>query len=170
MSHLNFLTHRFPQFSPRNLCFLVMLVVSSLIFTATDTAFYVLISLGLAESIIFPGVPLDICPRTPLISFCTVQQWTFCSTHSLATLCLSTTSGPDPGELPGFWSSMVFCHAPIPQKGSGKQQQQQKSGYKKTEVRDYKGLQRVGVVHLIWPAHQPSFSLAEMSAHGPIVA
>ena len=35
------------------------------------------------------------------------------------------TSGPDPGELPGFWGSMVFRHAPIPRKGSGKQQQQQ---------------------------------------------
>ena len=36
---------------------------------------------------------------------------------------LFTTSGPEPGELPGFWGSMVFCHAPIPWKGSGKQQQ-----------------------------------------------
>ena len=33
-------------------------------------------------------------------------------------------SGPDPGELPGFWGSMVFRHAPIPRKGSGNQQQQ----------------------------------------------
>ena len=29
------------------------------------------------------------------------------------------------GELPGFWGTMVFRHAPIPRKGSGKQQQQQ---------------------------------------------
>ena len=36
------------------------------------------------------------------------------------------TSGPDPGELPGFWGSMVFRHDPIPRKGSGKQQQQQR--------------------------------------------
>ena len=28
-------------------------------------------------------------------------------------------------ELPGFWGSEVFRHAPIPRKGSGKQQQQQ---------------------------------------------
>ena len=35
------------------------------------------------------------------------------------------TSGPDPGELLGFWGSMVFHHAPIPRKGSGNQQQQQ---------------------------------------------
>ena len=34
------------------------------------------------------------------------------------------TSGPGPGELPGFWGSMVFHHAPFPRKGSGKQQQQ----------------------------------------------
>ena len=40
LSHLNFLTHRFPQFPPRNLCFLVMLAVSSLVFAATDTAFF----------------------------------------------------------------------------------------------------------------------------------
>ena len=46
------------------------------------------------------------------------------ATDSLATLCLSTTSGPDPGELPGFWGSMAFCHAPIRWKGSGNQQQQ----------------------------------------------
>ena len=45
--------------------------------------------------------------------------------HSLATLCLCTTSGPGRGELPGFWGSMVFRHAPIPRKGSGKHQQQE---------------------------------------------
>ena len=67
---------------------------------------------------------MDIRPRTPLISFCTVQLRTFWATHSLATLSLSTTSGPDPGELPGFWGSVVFRHAPILQKRSGKQQQQ----------------------------------------------
>ena len=63
--------------------------------------------------------------RTPLISFCAVQLRTLCAAHSLATLFLFTTSGPDPGELLGFWGSMVFRHAPIPRKGSGKQQQQQ---------------------------------------------
>ena len=53
--------------------------------------------------------------------------WTLCTAHSLATLCLFTTSGPGPGELPCLWGSMVFCHAPIPRKGSGNQQQQHKS-------------------------------------------
>ena len=32
---------------------------------------------------------------------------------------LSGDFGPDPGELPGFWGSMVFRHAPIHRKGSG---------------------------------------------------
>ena len=46
--------------------------------------------------------------RTLLISFCTVQIRTLSTAHSLATLCLLATSGPDPGELLGFWGSMVF--------------------------------------------------------------
>ena len=40
LSHRSILTHRFPRFPPRNLCSLVMLAVSSLIFAATDTAFF----------------------------------------------------------------------------------------------------------------------------------
>ena len=56
------------------------------------------------------------------------------TTDSLATVCLSTTFGPDPGELPGFWGSMVFRHAPIPRKGSGNQQQQQQQH---GQVRDF---------------------------------
>ena len=40
LSHLNFLTHRFPQFPPRNLCFLVMLAVSSLVYSARGTTFF----------------------------------------------------------------------------------------------------------------------------------
>ena len=68
---------------------------------------------------------MDTRPRTSLISFCTVQLRTLCAAYSLATLCLSTTSGPNPGELPDFWGSMVFCHAPITWKGLGNQQQQQ---------------------------------------------
>ena len=122
----NILTHRFPQLLLRNLCSLVMLAVFSLVFAAMDTAFfYVPISLGLAESRILPAAPVDTRPRTSLISFCTVQLRTLCAAHSLATLCLCMTSGPDPGELPGFWGSMVFHHAHIPRKGSGNQQQQQ---------------------------------------------
>ena len=39
LSHLNSLTHRFPQFPPRNLCSFVILAVFSLVYATTDTAF-----------------------------------------------------------------------------------------------------------------------------------
>ena len=45
LSHLNSLTHRFPRFPPRNLCSLVMIAVSSLVFAAMDTAFFRFLSL-----------------------------------------------------------------------------------------------------------------------------
>ena len=71
LSPRSILTHRFPQFPLRNLCSLVMLAVSSLVFAATDTAFFwVFISLGLAESRILPAAPVDTshlilhCPAT----------------------------------------------------------------------------------------------------------
>ena len=127
LSHLNSLTHRFPRFPLRNLCSLVMLAVCSLVYAATDTAFFsVLTSPALAESRILLAAPADTRPRTSLISFCTVQLRTVCATHSLATLYPSATSGPDVVELPGFWGSMVFRHAPIPRKELGNHQQQQK--------------------------------------------
>ena len=40
LSHQSILTHRFSRFSPRSLCSLVMLAVSSLVFAAMDTAFF----------------------------------------------------------------------------------------------------------------------------------
>ena len=40
LSHRGSLTHRYPRFPPRNLCSLVKLAVSSLVFAATDTAFF----------------------------------------------------------------------------------------------------------------------------------
>ena len=40
LSLRSILTHRFPQFPLRNLCSLVMLAVSSLVFAASDTAFF----------------------------------------------------------------------------------------------------------------------------------
>ena len=40
LSHQNPLTHRFRRFPPRNLCSLAILTVFSLVFAATDTAFY----------------------------------------------------------------------------------------------------------------------------------
>ena len=122
LSRLNSSTRRFLRFSPKNLCSLVMLAVFSFVYAATDTAFcLVLISLGLAKSRILLAATVGTRPRTPLISFCTVQLRTFCAAHSLAALCLSTTSGPGTREFPGFWGSVVFRHAPIPRKGSEKQ-------------------------------------------------
>ena len=64
-------------------------------------------------------------PRTLLISFCTVQLRTVCAAHSLATVYLSTTTGPDRGELPASGAPSSSAMPPIPRKGSGKQQQQQ---------------------------------------------
>ena len=40
LSLRSILTHRFPRFPVRNLCSLVMLAVSSLVFAATDTVFF----------------------------------------------------------------------------------------------------------------------------------
>ena len=40
LSHRSILPHRFSRFPPRNLCSLVTLAVSSLVFAATDTAFF----------------------------------------------------------------------------------------------------------------------------------
>ena len=56
---------------------------------------------------------------TLLISFFIVQLRSLYVVPSLATLSLSTTSGVNPGLLPGFWGSMVFRHAPNFPKGSG---------------------------------------------------
>ena len=55
------------------------------------------ISSGLAELRILPAALVVTRPGAPFISFCTVQMWTLCASRSLATLHLSTTSGPDPG-------------------------------------------------------------------------
>ena len=70
-------------------------------------------------------------PRTSLISFCTVQLRTLYAAHSLATLCLFTTSGPGPVELPGFWDSIVFRYAPIPRKGSSNNNSNNQNNYKR---------------------------------------
>ena len=48
----------------------------------------------------------------------TVQLRTLYAAHFLAIFCLSTTSGPGPGELPGFWGFMVFS-MPHPLEGAG---------------------------------------------------
>ena len=110
LSHRNSLTCRFLFFPLRNLWFLVMLTMFSLSYTATDTVYYsAFISSGLR---ILPAALVDTSPRAALISFCTVQKRTLCTTHSLATPCLFTTSGPCLGQLPGFWCSMASAAHP----------------------------------------------------------
>ena len=109
--------HRFPRCPLRSLCSLVTLAVSSLVFTATDTAFcYTLYLSRICRS------------KNPIRSTCdhpTQNSFLFCSALSsyelgascfLATLCLSTISGPGHGMLPGFWRSVVFRHVPISRK------------------------------------------------------
>ena len=111
LSHLNSLTHRFPQFPSSNLCSLVMLTVFFLVYVAMDTAFFLfLISLGLAESRILPAAPADTHARIPLISFCTVQLQTFCAAFwrlsvSLRPLVLTLGSCLASGAL---WSSTML--------------------------------------------------------------
>ena len=117
--HRNSSTHGFPRFPSRNLRFYVMLAVLSRAFAATDTAFCYTTFLGLAESKILFAALADTRPRTPLISFCTVQLWTLCVACSMPIFCLSTISGPSPGKLLSFWGFMVFRHQPTPRKGSG---------------------------------------------------
>ena len=120
LSHGSSLTHRFPRFPPRNLCSLVTLAACSLVFAATDTVFCkASISLKLAESRILYPARADTRPRTSLISFCAVNLRTICVARSLTIFCLSTTSGPGPGELPAFGDLVVLSHHPNPRKGSG---------------------------------------------------
>ena len=69
---------------PRHAC----CVLSCLCCNENTAFFWVLISLGLAESKILPAAPVYTRLRTPLISFCTVQLWTLCTAHSLVTLSL----------------------------------------------------------------------------------
>ena len=100
LSHLNSLTHRFPRFPLRNFGSLCPLS-SPLQWTQSSIK---LLSLALAESRILPAAPADTRPRTPLMSFYAVQLRILYAAHSLATLCLSTTSGPRPGAP---WSSAM---------------------------------------------------------------
>ena len=88
-----------------------------------SSLFWLLVSLGLVGSGVLPATHVGTRPGTALISFCTVRLQTLCAAYSLAALYLSATSGPDLGELPNFWGSMVSHHAPIPKNGSGNQQQ-----------------------------------------------
>ena len=55
----------------------------------------------------------NIRPRMPFISFCTVPLRTLCTAYSLATFCLSTTSGPGLEELFGLWAPLSSAMPPF---------------------------------------------------------
>ena len=106
LSHLNFSTHRFPRYPPRNSCSLVTLAMFPLVYAAISRN-------GRIEnpsSSIWGHPSQDIshlilhCPATD-----SLHQSLFINSR------LFTTSGPGSGELTG---SMVFHHVPIPPKGS----------------------------------------------------
>ena len=59
-------------------------------------------------------------------SHCALSSYGLFAPHTLWRLCASLRPlVQGPGELPGFWDSMVFRHAPILWKGLGNQQQKQ---------------------------------------------
>ena len=124
LSHLNFSTHRFPRFSPRNLCSLVMLAVFSLVYTATDTALSSYLSrIGTIENPFCSACEYSSQDASHLILHCpatdSLRRSLFGDSMSLYDL------WSRPWRESGFWGSMVFHHAPILRKESGKQQRQQ---------------------------------------------
>ena len=119
LSHRNSSTHRFLQFPQRNLCSLITLAVPSRLCCNGHSLLLSSYVFRIGRIEILHASPADTRPRTPLISFCTIQLRTLSTARSLAILCLSTTFGSGLGEMPSFWGSVVFHHAPIPRKGSG---------------------------------------------------
>ena len=103
------------SFPLKNLCSLVTLAMSSLVFAAIDTAFRLaLITLGLAESKILLAAPEDTRPRTHLISFCTVQLRTlYAAQHLLFGNSLFLYDlWSRPWRVAQVLGSMVFHQAP----------------------------------------------------------
>ena len=105
-SHLNFLIHRPPWFPLRNLCFLVTLIASSLVFPATDITFsYTLIFL---ESKILLAVPAVIRPRTDtshLILHCPATDSLCCLLFVSLQLLVQTLGSSPASKVP--WSCAV---------------------------------------------------------------
>ena len=54
-----------------------------------------------------------------LSSHSIISRFGLCATSPFEIPFLSTTYGPDPEKLPGFWGFMVLRFAPIPRKGLG---------------------------------------------------
>ena len=109
-SHLNSSTRRFPRFLPRNLSSLVMLAVSSRL---RCNGHSLLLNSFLSRIGRIENPFCSACGHSSQgTSHLTLH---YPATDSLATLCLSTTSG----KLPGFWGFMVYRHAPYPSERVG---------------------------------------------------
>ena len=93
--------------------------VSSLVFAAMVTVFYLHIFTGSVGRRILIAVPVDTLYRTPIISSSTVLLLNPFANLSLALLSLFSIYGPDLGVWPDCWVSAEFLRAPIPRKGSG---------------------------------------------------
>ena len=100
-------------------CSLVTLAVSSLVFTATDTAFcYTLYLSRICRSKNPIRSTCDHPTQNSFLFYFALSSYELGASCFLATLCLSTTSGPGHGMLLGFWGSVVFRHVPISRKRS----------------------------------------------------
>ena len=111
VSSINSSTRRFLRSPPRNLCSSSRSLCSlSTMRQPKQPTVKLFISLGLAESRILLAAPVD---TSHLILHCPATD------SAPLTLCHSLRPLIQAPELSGFWDSMVFRHAPIPQKGSG---------------------------------------------------
>ena len=114
LSHLNSSSHRSPRFSLRCLC---SLVVRCALSRLRCNGHSLLLSSYFPRIDRFENSSCSACglliqDTSHLILYCPATD----SLHRL--LFVSTAFGPGPGELPGFWSSMITCHAALPRKGS----------------------------------------------------
>ena len=117
VSHCNSLTHRVLQSPPRNLYSYDCYMLSRLRCNRHSLLLSCNLSrIGRIENPSCSAYGHSSLDISHLILYCPAMD-------SLVTLCLSTTSGPGPGELLSFCGSMVFCHAPIPRMGLGNKQQ-----------------------------------------------
>ena len=105
------------RFPVMNLCSLVTLAVPSIFFAASLLYSFLLSSyftrIGRTEN---PSCSAWKQPSQDISHF--ILHCPATDSLRRSSLCLSTTSGPSPEKLPGFWSFMVFCYAHIPWKWS----------------------------------------------------
>ena len=113
LSHLNSSTHRFFRFPLRNLRSIVTLAVFSLVLAATVTASVKLLSFRIGRIENPSGSTCRHLSQdtSHLILYCpatdSLRRSLFGDSLSLYGL------WSRPWEVPGFWGSIVFCHAPL---------------------------------------------------------